>query len=77
MCISEREDFDVGLFDSVYSIFPGFPATVAILQARDNVAQEGTESGTLRLVLAPGSSQPPGTFFKRDLTVTINDTTSE
>ena len=49
------------------------PITLAV----DNVGQEGTERGILRMRIAEDSEQPVGTFFKRDLTVIITDTSSE
>ena len=49
------------------------PITLAV----DNIGQEGTERGILRMRISEDSEQPPGTFFRRDLRVTINDTTSE
>ena len=50
---------------------------IQITLAVDNIGQEGTERGILRMRIAEDSVQPPGTFFKRDLRVTINDTSSE
>ena len=71
-------DFDSSLFSrNARVIRAGRTNSIFISISVDNVAQEGAESGTLRLVFAPGSSQPAGTFFKRDLAVTVNDTTSE
>ena len=49
------------------------PITLAV----DNIGQEGIERGILRMRIAEDSEHPPGTFFKRDLTVTIIDTSSE
>ena len=81
MCILGQEDFETGLFSQepgdASVIRPTRPEDISIILAVDNVAQEGIERGTLRLVLAPGSSPPPGTFFKRDLAVTVEDTSSE
>ena len=43
----------------------------------DNVGQEGTERGILRMRIAEDSAHPLGTFFRRDLRVTIDDTSSK
>ena len=51
--------------------------TIPITLAVDNIGQEGTEMGILRMRIAEYSEQPPGTFFRRDLRVIINDTSSE
>ena len=57
---------------------PAFGNTnIPITLAVDNIGQEGTERGILRMRISEDSEQPPGTFFKRDLRVTINDTSSE
>ena len=57
---------------------PSFGDTnIPITLAVDNIGQEGTERGILRMRIAEDSEHPPGTFFKRDLRVTINDTSSE
>ena len=57
---------------------PSFGNTnIPITLAVDNIGQEGTERGILRMRISKDSEQPPGTFFKRDLRVTINDTSSE
>ena len=57
---------------------PDFGNTnIPITLAVDNIGQEGTERGILRMRISEDSEQPPGTFFKRDLRVTINDTSSK
>ena len=57
---------------------PSFGNTnIPITLAVDNIGQEGTERGILRMRIDEDSAHPPGTFFKRDLRVTINDTSSE
>ena len=57
---------------------PSFGNTnIPITLAVDNIGQEGIERGILRMRISEDSEQPPGTFFKRDLRVTINDTSSE
>ena len=50
---------------------------IPIILAVDNIAQEGTERGILRMRIAEDSQHAPGTFFRRDLRVTINDTSSK
>ena len=52
-------------------------ANIPITLAVDNIGQEGTERGILRMRVADDSDRPPGAFFKRDLRVTISDTSSE
>ena len=55
-----------------------FPrANIPITLAVDNVGQEGIERGILRMRISEDSGQPQNGFFKRDLTVIINDTSSE
>ena len=79
--ISGEGDFEQRLFSKLFAdtnvIFASRKEYVSITLSIDSVAQEGTESGILRLVLAPHSEQPNNTFFKRDLAVTIIDTSSE
>ena len=77
--ISGERDFAVftAKRNRVISVRPFISTSVFITLLEDSVAQEGIETGTLRLVLAPGSSQPVGTFFKRDLAVTVQDTSCE
>ena len=72
-------DFEGALFSTVtpITIRTSAQTSVSIILTVDNIAQEGIEHGTLRLVLAPEFQQPIGTFFRRDLAVTINDTSSE
>ena len=50
---------------------------IPIIPTVDNVANEGNERGILRMRLSENTAQPPNTFFKRDLAVTITDTSSE
>ena len=50
---------------------------IQITLAVDNIGQEGIERGILRMRIDEDSAQPVGTFFRRDLRVTINDTSSE
>ena len=74
-------DFGGNLFASSTPIplrSPLFGTTdIPITLARDDIGQEGTERGILRMRIAEDSEQPAGTFFRRDLAVTINDTSSE
>ena len=70
-------DFEGALFTTFVAIRPTSTTPVFITLISDNVAQEGTERGTLRLVLREGFAQPEGSYFRRDLEVTINDTSSE
>ena len=81
MHITEEADFGGGLLISTIPISlrrPSFGNTnIPITLAVDNVGQEGTERGILRMRIAEDSEQPPGTFFRRDLRVTIRDTSSE
>ena len=57
---------------------PSFGNTnIPITLVVDNIAQEGTEIGILRMRISEDSEQPPGTFFRRDLRVTIDDTSSK
>ena len=81
MHITEKADFGGSLLISTIPISlrpPSFGNTnVLITLAVDNVAQEGAERGILRMRIAEDSEQPPGTFFRRDLRVTIRDTSSE
>ena len=78
MCISGQEDFATGLFAREPRVIrPALSEDVPITLNVDSVALEGIETGILRLVFAPGSSQPAGTFFRRDLLVAIMDTSSE
>ena len=51
--------------------------SISVTLALDNVGQEGTERGILRMRISEDSEQPVGTFFKRDLKVTIFDASSE
>ena len=53
------------------------PTNVPITLVVDNVANEGIERGILRMRISEESTLPPNTFFKRDLAVIINDTTSK
>ena len=53
------------------------PRTIPITLTKDNVALEGTEQGTLRLVLLRDFTPPLGTFFRSDLNVIIRDTDSK
>ena len=79
--VSGKTDFGGSLLISTTPISlrrPSFGNTgILITLAVDDIAQEGTERGILRMRIAEDSEQPPGTFFKRDLRVTINDTSSE
>ena len=78
MCISGQEDFETGLFAKKPRVIrDSLSEDVPITLAMDLVALEGIETGTLRLVFAPGSLKPVGTFFRMDLPVTIIDTSSE
>ena len=70
-------DFEGALFTTSVAIRPTSNTPVFITLTVDNVAQEGIERGTLRLVLREGFTQPEGSYFRRDLEVTINDTSSE
>ena len=74
-------DFGRNLLTSATAISlrrPSFGNTnIPITLAVDNIAQEGTERGILRMRITEDSEQPPGTFFRRDLRVTINDISSE
>ena len=77
---SGRSDFGRNLLTSSPLSLrrPSFGNTnIAITLAVDDIAQEGTERGILRMRIAEDSEQPPNTFFKRDLAVTINDNTGE
>ena len=57
---------------------PDFGNTnIPITLAVDNIGQEDTEVGILRMRIAEDSDPPPNAFFRRDLRVTINDTTGE
>ena len=79
--IPEMADFGGNLLTSSTPIslrrpdfgFTNIPITLAV----DSVGQEGTERGILRMRIDEDSAHPPGTFFRRDLRVTINDTSSE
>ena len=53
------------------------PTNIPITAAVDNVGQEGTERGILRMRIAEDFDRPPNTFFKRDLAVRIIDTSCE
>ena len=79
--ISGKADFGGNLLVSSSSISLRSPALgntdIPITLAVDNIGQEGTERGILRMRIAEDSEHPPGTFFRRDLRVTINDTSSE
>ena len=72
-------DFGGNLFTSSFPLRDQrFGTTsVQIVLATDNVAQEGTERGVLRMRISEESAQPPDTFFKKDLVVSIIDSTSE
>ena len=73
-------DFEGALFIpslNGIAIHPTSNTAVFIKLTVDNVAQEGTEHGTLRLVLREGFTLPEGSYFRRDLEVTINDTSRE
>ena len=78
---SGMRDFEGALFIPIpnngIAIRPTSNTPVFITLTVDNVAQEGTERGTLRLVLREGFTQSEGSYFRRDLEVTINDTSSE
>ena len=54
-----------------------FLTNVPIILAVDNIAQEGTERGILRMRIPQDSDRSPNTFFKKDLAVTIIGTSSE
>ena len=78
MCLHNvgERDFGCNLFATTpISICSRQTTTVFVTLFKDTVDLEGIETGTLRLVLAPGWSQPPGIFFKRDVAVSVNDTT--
>ena len=81
VCVSDTSDFGGNLLTSIIptavrdSRFT--PTNVPIAFSLDNVANEGIERGILRMRISDDSAQPPNTFFKRDLQVAINDTTSE
>ena len=70
-------DFEGALFTTSVVIRATSNTRVPITLTVDNVAQEGIERGTLRLVLREGFTQPEGSYFRSDLEVTINDTSSE
>ena len=73
-------DFEGALFTPTpngIAIRPTSNTPVFITLISDNVAQEGIERGTLRLVLREGFTQPEGSYFRSDLEVTINDTSRE
>ena len=78
---SGRSDFGHNLLTSsspisLHTLFIG-STSISITLAVDNIGQEGIERGILRMRVADDSRRPPNTFFKRDLAVTINDTTGE
>ena len=76
-CISDTSDFGGSILISTIPIVVGAtPTNVPITLAVDNVGNEGIERGILRMRISEDSTQPPNTFFKRDLGVVINDTTS-
>ena len=79
LCIyhAGESDFGGNLFATTTPISSRLTTTVFVTPFKDRVTLKGIETGILRLVLALGSSQPPGTFFKRDLAVPVNDTTCD
>ena len=81
VCISDTSDFGGNLLTSIIpTAIPDSrltPTNLKIAFSLDNVANEGIERGILRMKISEDSAQPPNTFFKRDLRVAINDTTSE
>ena len=80
-CVPGMADFGGNLLTSTTPISlhrPDFGNTnIPITLAEDNIGQEGTERGILRMRISEFSEQPLGSFFRRDLRVTINDTSSE
>ena len=57
---------------------PDFGNTnIPITLTADNIGQEGPERGILRMRISEDSDPPPNSFFRRDLTITINDTSGE
>ena len=77
-CISDTSDFGRSIFIPTAVRNSRFtPTNVSITLAVDNVANEGIERGILRMRISEDIILPSNTFFKRDLAVAINDTTSE
>ena len=74
--ILEVADFGGNLLTSSIPLRPPLfgKTDIPITLAQDSVGQEGFERGILRMRIVEDSEQPGGTFFKRDLTVTIIDT---